>query len=707
MPRLPEVGDLFGRYRIEALIGSGGMGAVYLAGDPRLGRKVALKVVNRIGEGDEFVRRFEREAAVLASLDSPHVIAVYDYGEENGQPYIVTQYVAGGDLGDLIRDRGPLSPAVAAMICAQVAAALADAHEAGIVHRDVKPANILLRDPGDPEESVLLCDFGVARTHSDGLTTPGSVTGTWAYLAPECGRGEPATAASDLYALGCLLWTCLTGTPPYTGSDVEIAIAHQQQPVPQLPATFPGADRLNPVLARMLAKSPSDRYADAELCRDDLERLANELHAGPADAETAPAAYGTAGDTVARAAPPSRRRRALLAGATALVIVVAGGVALAVTRPWAGATAPKHTHANQTNRTNQPITGDVDGDRKGDVILLSGPGERQSLSVWSSGTKTLGKPQSFAGNSFKIVPRYADVDGDGRPELVTLTGGVKINGTPQVHATATLSGGGRLDTTLPLPPGYPGVNLYLVQPQFADLDGDRRSDVLDTSWEYDKIPTSTSAYWTQLNTGSGWAKPTKTVPIDYPDKTFHLSAIGDFDGDGKDDLAEVNQTDPYSTKGEKLLKQGDGKLPATLIVYRSTGTALVKTGSHKLMEYPLQDLDAADIDGDGRDELVLAAKTPDESDLLRITSVAKGHPGAPHDGPTIEGTGDDFGSGHYTVSDLDGDGTDDIIHATDRSDGKIRLQACYSDGQRLKAPTNLAVIGGKAVKGASLQRPTW
>ncbi len=231
----PGVGATFGRYRIESRLGMGGMGVVYAATDTRLNRRVALKVISGQLAGDEqFVARFGHEAEVLTRLDSPHVIAIFDHGEVDGVPYIATQLVGGGDLGTMLRDRGPLPPAQAAAVCAQLAEALDDAHRVGVVHRDVKSSNVLVRDPDADEPFVYLCDFGIALTDSRGLTSSGGMAGSWAYISPERARGEAATPVSDVYSLGCLFWVCLTGRTPYDGTDVEMAIAHLNAPVPQV-----------------------------------------------------------------------------------------------------------------------------------------------------------------------------------------------------------------------------------------------------------------------------------------------------------------------------------------------------------------------------------------------------------------------------------------------------------------------------------------
>jgi serine/threonine protein kinase len=260
MPRFPRVGDVFGRYRIDAQIGQGGMGVVFSATDTAFDRRVALKVVSAaLGGSAEFLARFEREAALLARLNSPHVIALFDYG--------------------------------------------------------------------------------IARTDSEGLTAPGSVSGTWSYLAPECGTGAPGTVASDLYALGCLLWATLTGQAPFRGTDVEIAIAHQRAPVPRLAADDPFTRHVNAILANTLAKDPRARYADADAVRADLLAAAAIPSTGVTPVPTAPpgrppvplptAPPGSTPDRISLRSPPPgsplppprRRRTALVVTATCLAVL--------------------------------------------------------------------------------------------------------------------------------------------------------------------------------------------------------------------------------------------------------------------------------------------------------------------------------------------------------------------------------------------------
>lgn len=314
MARFPDIGDAFGVYEITGTIGRGGMGVVFAADDTRLGRAVALKVLApQFAEQEDYRERFIREASTLASLDSPHVIHIYDSGERDGCLYIATQYITGGDLGQLVKAYGPVPVGPAARIVSQVAWALQDAHAAHVIHRDVKPNNVLLRDTPD-EPYAYLCDFGIAQGAQPGLTQAGSVAGTLAYMSPERCRGEGATPSSDIYALGCLLWTALVGSTPYGGSDVEMGMGHLNGPVPQVVSHSRALHELNQVLQRSMAKNPADRYPTAATMRADLKRLADLVEqmgpaVGPVQPLTAPggpASQGfTGGSSAGQPAPGS------------------------------------------------------------------------------------------------------------------------------------------------------------------------------------------------------------------------------------------------------------------------------------------------------------------------------------------------------------------------------------------------------------------
>ena len=264
-----------GRYELHRRLGRGGMAEVYLARDQLLDRPVAVKVLFPALATDEgFVERFRREAQAAANLQHPNIVSVFDWGEANGTYFIVMEYVEGHTLADTLHDEGRLHPDRAAEITADIAAALGFAHRNRVVHRDVKPGNVLLtRDGG-----VKVADFGIARALSDttdqNLTKTGSVMGTATYFSPEQARGAPVDPRSDLYSLGCVLYEMTTGYPPFSGdSAVAIAYKHvQESPMP--PRRYDPAlpETLEAITLKCLAKNPANRYPSAQDLRADLRR---------------------------------------------------------------------------------------------------------------------------------------------------------------------------------------------------------------------------------------------------------------------------------------------------------------------------------------------------------------------------------------------------------------------------------------------------
>jgi serine/threonine protein kinase len=262
----------FAAYHVEALLGRGGMSEVYRASNPRLENTIVLKLLAReLTEDRAFRERFVRESRLAASLNHPNVVPIFDAGEWEGLPYIAMRYVDGPDLKQLLEERGRLAPDYAISVVAQVAAALDCAHEKGLVHRDVKPGNILVDEKaGDGFlPHVYLADFGVAKhrqSHS-GLTSKGHYVGTIDYVAPEQIEGRPLSAATDVYSLGCVLFECLTGKPPFDhDSDVAMIFAHLSEAPPAPSSQRPELPlALDAVIAKALAKQPEERYAS---CRE-------------------------------------------------------------------------------------------------------------------------------------------------------------------------------------------------------------------------------------------------------------------------------------------------------------------------------------------------------------------------------------------------------------------------------------------------------
>src|SRR5215213_5102283 len=275
-----------GRYRIVRKLGSGGMANVYLAEDEDLGRRVAIKILNeRYANDDLFIERFRREAKSAAALSHPNIVSVYDRGEAEGTYYIAMEVIEGRSLKELIMTRGPLPIAQALAYTHEILDALRFAHRHGIIHRDIKPHNILIG------ERLKVTDFGIARAGASQMTEAGSIMGTAQYLSPEQARGAPVTASSDLYSAGIVLYEMLTGKVPFNGdSAIEIAMKHLNDP-PKPPSKIRPEipDELDAVVLRALSKNPEDRYQTAEEFSEDLHRVEAGLPLAPETSEAATA----------------------------------------------------------------------------------------------------------------------------------------------------------------------------------------------------------------------------------------------------------------------------------------------------------------------------------------------------------------------------------------------------------------------------------
>ena len=274
----PRLGTTIADYRIVALAGRGGMSLVYRARDERLGRDVALKLLSpELTDDDQFRRRFLRESQVAASLHHPNIVPVYAAGEADGNLYLAMRYVEGADLKALLRRESTLSPERALAVLGQVAAALDTAHRHHLVHRDVKPANILL-EGAPPKENGYLADFGLTKTDaSRSPTMTGQLVGTLDYVAPEQIRGQTLDGRADIYSLACVLYECLVGSPPFaSSSEVAVLYAHLQHAPPSTSQGRPGLpSAIDAVLARALAKRAEQRQRSAgELVADAREALA-------------------------------------------------------------------------------------------------------------------------------------------------------------------------------------------------------------------------------------------------------------------------------------------------------------------------------------------------------------------------------------------------------------------------------------------------
>jgi serine/threonine kinase PknH len=270
--RESRVGSQIGPYRLRRLLGKGGMGEVYEAEDTVKDRVVALKLLpEAVSHDPVFRKRLQREAHSAGRLQEPHVVPIHDYGEIEGLLYVDMRMIDGTDLRKMLKRYGPMTPARAVAIVRQIAAALDAAHESGVMHRDVKPENIIITR----DDFAYLVDFGIANAATDEkLTELGTAVGTYAYMAPERFTNDEVTYRADIYALACVLYECLTGSQPYPGDSVSVVItAHLMQPIPRPSQERPGIpSAFDEVIARGMAKKPEDRYASA----GDLAAAAND-----------------------------------------------------------------------------------------------------------------------------------------------------------------------------------------------------------------------------------------------------------------------------------------------------------------------------------------------------------------------------------------------------------------------------------------------
>lgn len=360
-----RVGTRFGPYELRSLLGTGGMGEVYRAFDTSRGRMVALKLLRPdLAADPQYQERFRRESQIAARLQEPHVIPVHDFGAIGGVLFIDMRLVDGGSLRDLLQARGPLDPSDAVAVVAQVASALDAAHAGGLVHRDVKPENVLVTADG----FAYLVDFGIARSGGDpSLTGAGLPIGSYLYMAPERFRGDRVSAATDVYSLACLLYECLTGRPPFDFPEpAAVMSAHVFSAAPRPSIMRRGVSRaFDGVIARGMAKQPAARFVSA----GELARSAAAVVTPPSGTRPFTTSYPNPEDTgYSPYAPPAplpapvggRRRIPVFVGGFAALMLVIAAV-LAVVLAFGGRSGPSRPTALPTTSAAPSLSRPVDG----------------------------------------------------------------------------------------------------------------------------------------------------------------------------------------------------------------------------------------------------------------------------------------------------------------------------------------------------------
>ncbi|MEX2204159.1 MAG: serine/threonine-protein kinase [Actinomycetota bacterium] len=496
----PTIGAEFAGHRVEAIIGRGGASVVYLAEHLRLGRKVALKVLApHLADDGAFRERFIRESRIAAGLDHANIVTVYDAGEVDGSLFISMRYVEGSDLGKVLRDEKVLEPSRAISILSQIADALDTAHAAGLVHRDIKPGNILV-DPssGIPGfERAYLSDFGISKrtTTRDGLTRTGEFVGTVDYVAPEQITGQPIDGRTDVYSLGCVMYECLSGRVPFPGeTEVATIYSHLHD---QPPSLFEGGGRtagVDVILARALEKDKEKRY---ETCSGLVEAARIELRsAGSSSAPTVvrgtravgtsppPAPEAPAEDRVAPPLGRLRRRRRRVASIVVATVSVVVLVALALVVPRDRVDPGGAEGGDATNSPTGPVTPGVDGPEDPDT-------PRPLALSWSPAYQI----SSVFGGSGKQAILDAMVTADG----VAIAVGHAARGDPVTEELAAVwrsENGRKWDPVLSPSFGEATHQRMIAVTEFGDL-------LVAAGWS-----AGDAAIWTSPDQGLTWTRST-------------------------------------------------------------------------------------------------------------------------------------------------------------------------------------------------------
>ncbi len=404
------VGEVIaGRYELQDVVGSGGMSSVYRAYDRLLDRTVALKILHeQYGRDDEYVERFRREARAVAQLTHPNIVTVIDRGEDAGRQYIVFEYIEGENLKETVTRSGPLPAHRAVELALQTARALAFAHERGLIHRDVKPQNVLLGEDG----LAKVTDFGIARALDvEGVTQPGTVLGTSDYIAPEQARGQRVDAHTDVYSLGVVLYELLTGDVPFAGDNfVAVALRHINEPPPSILERRRDVPvRLGAAVERALAKDPADRFASMAEFVAELEACLAEIRSPerPTEIVRSPVLR----ESRRRHERARRRRRIPIAFLLALAVVAAVGVGAVVLLGDGGGEPASAKPGRVTLRAVAAYDPEGTGGEHDDEVQNATDGN--PATYWPTETY-----QSFTKSGVGIV---LERGGDGEPERLTVS----------------------------------------------------------------------------------------------------------------------------------------------------------------------------------------------------------------------------------------------------------------------------------------------
>ena len=548
MPTFPSIGHEIGGYRVDDLIGRGGMSVVYLAEQLVLGRKVALKLLSpELSEDEEFRRRFVRESRLAANLEHPNIIPVYEAGEVDGLLFIAMRYVQGSDLRALLGREGPLPLDRMIEVISQAAYALDAAHSRGLVHRDVKPGNILVASGEGPEDSehVYLSDFGLTkRTDSKSrLTSTGQFVGTLHYVAPEQIQGKDVSGRTDLYALACVAYECLAGSPPFErDSEVAVMYAHLQEPPPNINVVRDDlAPPVGEALARALAKAPEERF---ENCRSFMRALR--------DASGAPVTSTSA----ATGPMPQPDEPADTPPGTAIPVAT-GTSASAITGPMEREAAPTAPHQQRTGVPMWIVVGAIAvvGLAGGAFLLTRDGGDPRDGSTGSNPSPAPSDSGSASGGgAFPAGTVAYGLREDGNYELWT----ARLESTDLVDEEMFCSFGGRAigppdlssDGTkfviaIDAPVEDPEKEIYVINAEADDPCGEDLQR-LTKNGVHDGVPT-----WDPDGTRIAWSSES-----DGPQDIWVMDA----DGTSKENVTPDESKDDFpdwSLGGEEIAFQSD------------------------------------------------------------------------------------------------------------------------------------------------------